>query len=349
MIRWTLRQFRPYAISALCALGALAVLLAATGPHLAALAANFVATCGDARRCAGVTNPVTTTFHALQIALPLIVMITPALVGMFFGAPLIARELETGSYRLAWTQGVTWRRWLAVKLAVVGAAAIVTGGLVTWMVDWWLAPIDRAMSNGLDPTVFSYHGIVPLGYAAFAFALGAAAGTLLRRAVPAMAVAAVGFAAARVVMTFWLRPLLITPVTATMSLLGEASPNVSFLGGPNLPGGPQLILGPPGVNLPGAWVYGSRIVDSSGHTPAADTLAHACPELTARIQSGGLIDQQQFEECTARLAKTYHAVATYQPASRYWAFQWIETGIFTAAALVLCVVIYVWLRRRFAA
>jgi ABC-type transport system involved in multi-copper enzyme maturation permease subunit len=34
----------------------------------------------------------------------------PALLGMFWGAPLIARELESGTYRLAWTQSVTRRR-----------------------------------------------------------------------------------------------------------------------------------------------------------------------------------------------------------------------------------------------
>jgi hypothetical protein len=36
--------------------------------------------------------------------------------------------------------------------------------------------------------VFPPHGITPLGYAAFGFALGVTTGLLIRRAVPAMAV-----------------------------------------------------------------------------------------------------------------------------------------------------------------
>jgi len=40
---------------------------------------------------------------------------TPALLGIFWGAPLIARELETGTCRLAWNQSVTRTRWLTVK------------------------------------------------------------------------------------------------------------------------------------------------------------------------------------------------------------------------------------------
>jgi len=55
----------------------------------------------------------------LEAALGLVVLVVPALIGVFWGAPLIARELETGTFRLAWTQSVTRTRWLAVKLGVV--------------------------------------------------------------------------------------------------------------------------------------------------------------------------------------------------------------------------------------
>ena len=84
---------------------------------------------------------------ALQSALPFIVVIAPALIGLFFGAPLIARELETGTFRLVWTQSVTRRRWLAVKLGLVGIVAMAIGGLLTWMVDWWASPLDAVNQN----------------------------------------------------------------------------------------------------------------------------------------------------------------------------------------------------------
>ena len=40
-------------------------------------------------------------------------------------------------------------------------------------------------------------------------------------------------------------------------------------------------------------------------------------------------------ECVARIAAAYHEVVTYQPASRYWPLQWLELGVFLAAAALL--------------
>ena len=86
-------------------------------------------------------------------------LVVPALIGMFWGAPLIARELETGTYRLAWTQGVTRKRWLAVKLGLVGLASMAVAGLLSLMVTWWSSPLDRVNA---DPfTLFDQRGIVP--------------------------------------------------------------------------------------------------------------------------------------------------------------------------------------------
>ena len=112
---------------------------------------------------------------------------------MFWGAPLVARELESGTYRLAWTQSVTRRRWLTIKVALVGVAALAVAGLASWLVSWWFAPLDAINMNRFDPSVFGARGIVAIGYAGFAFALGVAAGALTRRTLPAMAATLVGF------------------------------------------------------------------------------------------------------------------------------------------------------------
>ncbi len=60
---------------------------------------------------------------AINIAFWSVALIVPGLIGVLVGAPLIARELEYGTWRLAWSQSVPRARWLAVKLALV------TGGL----------------------------------------------------------------------------------------------------------------------------------------------------------------------------------------------------------------------------
>ena len=118
-------------------------------------------------------------------------------IGVFWGAPLIAREFETGTYRLAWTQSVTRTRWLAVKLGVVGLASIAVAGLLSLMVTWWSSPIDRVNADRFRLGIFAERDIVPIGYAAFAFALGVTAGLLIRRTLPAMAATLVAFVGAR--------------------------------------------------------------------------------------------------------------------------------------------------------
>jgi hypothetical protein len=113
---------------------------------------------------------------------------------------------------MAWNQSVTRTRWLAVKLAVIGVAAMATTGLLSLMLTWWSSPIDRAV--GLNPThgitliriapvLFDARGITPVAYAAFAFALGVTAGALTRRTIPAMAAALAVFAIIQLATPDW--------------------------------------------------------------------------------------------------------------------------------------------------
>ena len=52
------------------------------------------------------------------------------------------------------------------------------------------------------------------------------------------------------------------------------------------------------------------------------------------------------QACVTKLSATYHGVATYQPANRYWIFQVLETSIFLVAALALAGFCFYWIRRR---
>ncbi len=206
MIRLTLRQFRTEAVIGFGLLAVLAILLAITGIHLAQVNDAFEVTCKAIGDCAASANPIFQDDPSLHTFLPLIVIVMPAVIGLFLGAPLIAGELETGTFRLAWTQSVTRRHWLAVKLGLVGLAAVAMSVLLTGMVDWWQSPFDAASQNRFNTLNFGFHGVAPIGYAAFAFALGVTAGVLLRRTVAAMGATLVGFVAARVAVTAWVRP-----------------------------------------------------------------------------------------------------------------------------------------------
>ena len=61
----------------------------------------------------------------------------PALVGLFWGAPLVAAEAEAGTTQFAWMQSVTRKRWLTVKIGWMLLAAAVWGGVISALVTWW--------------------------------------------------------------------------------------------------------------------------------------------------------------------------------------------------------------------
>jgi hypothetical protein len=184
-----------------------------------------------------------------------------------------------------------------------GDLALFDGRLLSLMLTWWFRPIDLVNMNRLTPAVFGERGIAPAGYAAFAFALGVTAGVLIRRTLPAMAVALAAFAATRLAITYWVRPRLITPAQVTGKVVES------------LPGG--------GLRLWPAAGPGGQVVHP--------VFRAACQRSLSAMRA-----------CHAQ----YHQVVSYQPASRFWAFQWRETAIFVALALILAGLSSWWLRRR---
>ena len=307
MIRLTWLQFRPQAVTAAAALAAAAVILAVTHAHPT------------------LHNPTDSFIHA---AGGVVIYAAPGLIGIFWGAPLISRELETGTFRLAWTQSISRTRWLAVKLGLVGLVSVVLVGLLSLMVTWWAAPIDRTYPNGssFSYIIYDARGLTPVGYAAFAFALGVTVGLLVRRTVSAIAITLAVYVAVQLAFTQWVRPHLFAPVRAVMALnpsditmLGsDASGNTTHVGAD--------------VDVPGAWVYSSQVTNSAGNS-----------NLGSRPQGCGA---GTWNDCVAALAKLHlRQVVTYQPASRFWAFQWAETGIYVLLALLLAG-LCVWLVNR---
>jgi hypothetical protein len=343
MIWLTWRQFRTQAWVTATALAALAIALGITGTGLAHLYdTSGIATCHASGSCGRVAasflqvahnSQADTVMYNLGIA---IVFALPAISGLFWGAPLITREFEAGTFRLAWNQSITRTRWLAVKLGLIGLVSMASAAVVIVMTSWWASPIYRAAGlaearNGsatidrFTPLQFGATGIAPVGYAAFAFALGVTAGVLIRRTVPAMAITLATFAAIQVVMPLWIRPHLMAPLSATSALNTAAINGLSFAG-------PHMTVYP-GVNLPDAWVLSIQTTTAAGQLFTGPP-PRAC-------------ERASFQACQAALGRLHlRQVVTYQPASRYWPFQWYETGIFLALALVLAGFCLWWVRRR---
>jgi len=361
MIRLTWQQFRPQAIVAAIALAVAALVVAVTRPGLAtAYTSSGLPACHA--NCATIASSFLTGLNRLDLGLYFgsiaLMYLAPALMGLFWGAPLIAREFETGTYRIAWTQSVTRTRWTLVKLGLVSLAAIATAALLSLMVTWWASPIDHAASltggpvqaaavatgrEGLNtswfvpswiaPPVFAARGVAPLGYAAFAFALGVTAGVLLRRTLPAMAVTLVVFVVIQVLVPNLVRPHLLPPAHVTTPLNDQSS-TFNFDAGSG-----QTRIQPTG-NLapPGAWVLSDIIITPSGAQFTAQP--QACMLTPASGPTG-------VRDCRNALAAMHlRRSVTYQPASRFWPLQWIETGTYLVLAAGLGWVCVWQVRRR---
>jgi hypothetical protein len=342
----TWRQFRAQAVVTTAALLVFAIVFAVTGMHVAHLYnATGAAACPVQGNCATLASrflsqlTADATYHVLYGAGLVLVYVAPALIGVFWGAPLVTREIEAGTFRLAWSQSVTRTRWLTVKLGLIGAAAIATAGLLSLFITWWAAPVDRAAPLAgsfsrygaplrIAPLIFGARGVVPLGYAAFAFVLGVTAGLLIRRTVAAMAVTLAVFAVAEVAMAEWIRPHLITPVRVISPLNANNLTELSISSN-------NTMIVQAAVNKPGAWILSNQAIDAAGH------------QFTGPPTAACLSQANSFQACQASVGRLHlRQLVTYQPASRFWALQGYETAIFVAAALALAGLCFWWVSRR---
>jgi hypothetical protein len=249
---WRLHRNQVYVAGA--ALAALTVVLLITGIRMAHDYHVFLASCEATHNCGSGSQ----LFSGDSVIIGLVYATTgvPLLFGLFWGAPLLAREFEDGTHNLAWTQGITRRRWLSrnVRWALLAAAG--WGAAMATLVTWWRLP-ESALNipySRFGPGLFDIQGIVPVAYSVFAVALGIAAGSMFRRVLPAIATTFAIFTAVRVVIVY-ARPHYMSPIARL----------ASFVQGP--PAGSWILanvtIGPKGQN------YGSISYPTSDQAPAA--------------------------------------------------------------------------------
>lgn len=343
MIWVSYRQFRSQAIVTVTALAAFAIVLAATGPHLVDLynsaGLNSCRTTCGSLASTYINQLRGTLSQYVFYAGSGVIFVAPVLMGTFWGAPLIAREFEAGTFRLAWNQSVTRARWTITKLGLVGLAAMATAGLLSLIVGWWASPVDQALSYStqqslliprLSPLMFAARGVAPLGYAAFAFALGVTLGVLLRQTLAAMAITLVLFAAVQVLMPAFVRPNIIPPehLTAPLHL---STAGITIQSGQGASTGKIIVNG--NFQKPGAWILSNQAITRSGQV--------------LRVAPKQCLSNGSFRPCENWLASLHlRQYVTYQPASRFWPLQWAETAVYLALAGGLSWISIVLVRRR---
>lgn len=315
MIWLAWRQQRTEALIAALLLALAAAVIVPTGLHMTSVyETEGIAACltESPDGCREKLDTFTNRWDALM-NLAVWLNLIPGLLGALLAAPFVA-EFERGTFRLAWTQSVTSRRWLATRLPLIVAAAIAASLLFTLLLTWWRGPLDDV--NGRMVDSFSLEGIVPIAYTLFAAALVIAIGVVLRRTAAALGLALVLFFAARVVIENWARPNYAEPLAETWVEDAGAEPD-----------------------LRGAWAFSEanelRITDGGQPDP---TVVQSC---VTDVAGKGLDGA-----CLAEHGIVAYTTVVYHPASRFWLFQSMEAGIFAAFTVALLVFSVWWIRKR---
>jgi ABC-type transport system involved in multi-copper enzyme maturation permease subunit len=238
----------------------------------------------------------------------------PVLLGAFAGAPLLAREFESGTYRFAWTQGAGRTRWAVSTLVLPAAALTAAAGAFTALFYWYFRPFlaDGQVSEML-PLAFALLGVAFAAWTLFAFALSAFLGTLLRRTLPAIAVTLVAYIALAIGTATAIRQHYMTPVT-TAGWNGSAG---------------------------AGWVIASYARSPSGQILGQGDMNSVVAHMPASVQNS-----QSPDAFTNWLTQHgYTLWQSVQPNSRFWEFQLVEGGWLLAVSALL-IGATVWLVRR---
>jgi len=240
---------------------------------------------------------------------PFLLLAVPVLLGAFAGGPALARELESGTFRFAWTQGAGRVRLAAARLVPLAVVLAAAAYGLSALFSWYIGPFVQAGVTGKYPMqLFGTMGTDFAAWTLFSFAVAAFAGVLLRRAVPAMAASIVVLTALDVVTMMALRQHYAAPVVVT---------------------GTE----PAGI---GNLVVGNWFTTTSGVPVSQATVLSAFARLPFGVTPS-----------TAMLAE-HHWLQwwSYQPASRWWQFQLTEGGWLLAASLLLIAATILLIRRR---
>ncbi|MGP8299877.1 ABC transporter permease [Streptomyces inhibens] len=274
--------------------------------------AHHIAGCSEISlvpRCEGTQEAVTAFRAAYRSSLQLVEMgllLLPALIGLFIGAPLIARELEAGTHKLILTQSVGPLRWLAAKIALpalVVLAATTALSLVFGLL-WEVGGDEVSGSYWYSTAGFGALGPVPVAYALLGLAVGVLAGLLLRRTVVSMAVTLTVMAVVQFAFT-QLRPYLM-PVVTTRFGRGESA------------------------QLPDSgWLVAQGSYTGSGGR-VSDTACRPYSDYEACLRKHDVVGQYMDQH----------------PVSHHWPLAWTESGIVLAVAVVLTVIAFRVMRRR---
>ena len=281
----TWRQHRTALGGVAVFLGALAVYLWLTGLQIHH---SYATACHPANSLNCAIN-FTGRFGISAIIVSIALQAAPALIGAFVGAPVLARELETGTFRYAWTQGFGRTRWTLAKLVLLAAAVAAAAGAFSVLYSWYNQPFFAAgYAIPFSTRMFDLHEVAFTAWTLAAFAIGALAGMLIRRVVPAIAGTLAVYAGIAFATALWLREHYMTPLLTS---------------NPNLRGSAWIV---------NQWyAKGGNFAFPARGSQIVSVLSQLCGN--SNVSPAQCLAQHGYTQWTS-----------YQPGSRFWPFQWIE-------------------------
>jgi hypothetical protein len=329
----TWRQHRIALAGVAALLGALAVWLWITGTSLhhayAAATACHPASSPACQNLIGTFDAsATSNFMGDKGPGGVLLQLVPVLIGAFAGAPVLARELETGTFRYAWTQGFGRWRWALAKLVALAVVLAAAGGAFGALVSWYYQPefgtgnqVPGLYENSPLVTLFSLREVTFPAWTLAAFTIGALAGMLIRRVVPAIVATLAVYAGLAFATAGFLREHYLTPLVTTSNNFNAGTSTAWIISQWFTKDGRFAFAGNPPLNLLNQFC-------------SSNQAAKAGPPGEA------------FAQCLA--PHGYTQWTSYQPASRFWPFQWIEGGWLLALSALL-IAATIWLVHRRAA
>lgn len=311
------RQHRATLAGVITLLGVLALYLwlAGTSIHHAY---STVSNCHPSTSvaCSTALSNFTQNYDHTANIIPALLQAVPALIGAFVGAPILARELETGTFRYAWTQGFGRWRWTLAKLLSLAIIVAVTAGIFSILFSWYYRPfLADHQATPLTATVFNLRGIGFAAWTLTAFTIGSLAGIITRRVVPAIVTTLVAYTALAVLAAAFLRHHYLAPLTTNrLHVAGSAL-------------------------VTDTWGTKHGIIVFTGQAPG-NVLQQFCPPTEI---GPGKPSSDALTSCLAHHG--YTTWTSYQPASRFWTFQWIESSWLIVLSILL-ITLTTWLVHR---
>lgn len=262
----------------------------------------------------------TTSLSLITIAL----LVIPVLAGTFIGVPLLAREIESGTFRFAWTQGIGRTRWMVTKMALLCGAAAVAAGTLGFLADWYGGPFESTgLASRWQGGQFNITVLTLPAWTVCSLAAGAFAGLLIGRVVAAMAATA-AFAGGLIVLDFTRLHDWFLGIAPSVT---RGSPSGTGLGALNTFAVPGGIPGPPG-----SWLVNGRYTGPDGQRLSSAAVNSLVNELDTSKSAAALGNPAQWLE---RHHDAYWI--SYQAASRFWGFQAAEAGILLAITVMFVI------------